>query len=82
MSDNNDFSVMGNTFNNPNGNETATTDALSAVLRIGTMVFSSWLRSLVSKLFFKVIIRNTFRYFGSFSTYYLPRQIFLTNPKI
>ena len=51
MSDNSDFSVMGSTFNNPNGNETATADALSAALRIGSMVFSSWLRSLVSKLF-------------------------------
>ena len=50
MSDNSDFSVMGSTFNNPNGNETATADALSAALRIGTMVFSSWLRSLVSKI--------------------------------
>ena len=51
MGENSDYSVLGSTFNNPNGNETATADALSATLRIGSMVFSSWLRSLVSKLF-------------------------------
>ena len=51
MGENSDYSVLGSTFNNPNGNETATADALSAALRIGSMVFSSWLRSLVSKLF-------------------------------
>ena len=50
MSENSDYSVLGSTFNNPNGNETTTADALSAALRIGSMVFSSWLRSLVSKL--------------------------------
>ena len=52
MSENSDYSVLGSTFNNPNGNETATADALSAALRIGSMVFSSWSRSIVSKLFF------------------------------
>ena len=51
MSENSDYSVLGSTLNNPNGIETTTADALSAALRIGSMVFSSWLRSLVSKLF-------------------------------
>ena len=42
MSDNSDLSLL------DYGNETNSADALSAALRIGAMVFSSWLRSLVS----------------------------------
>ena len=61
MSENSDYSVLGSTFNNPNGNETTTADALSAALRIGTMVFSSWLRSRVSKLFLSYD-KNTFKF--------------------
>ena len=52
MSDNSDFSLL------DYGNETNSADALSAALRIGTMVFSSWLRSLVS-YFFYFLIRNS-----------------------
>ena len=46
MSDSADFRLMQNLiFNNGNG---TSADAAAATLRIGSMVFSSWLRSLVS----------------------------------
>ena len=46
MSDSADFRLMQNLiFNNGNG---TSADAAAATLRIGSMIFSSWLRSLVS----------------------------------
>ena len=58
MRDNSDFSLLDRDSILDFGNETNSADALSAALRIGTMVFSSWLRSLVS-YFFNFLIRNS-----------------------